>query len=338
MTMLKRLLFPGTDVDGGTSGAAGFDGPPPTLPAGRLVTDGGRDIARTDGGTSSTTDETPAGLDDVSDEKLEAADVDIETLKQLPKDELVALLTEILADEGPGADGDDGSSDETASEQTTSSETASDDAADAEADGDADAATDGSEPYQRPAGLDLTPGTTMLLQCAARDDRKGAARRDLLGGSEADSRNVLLIQYRSMDADELEAIARAARRVKVITIGCSQSVPESVSDSVEVVDINNPNDVTRLGILATSTLDDWSALAGEVAVSLDPLDVLFRYKTVEGTFRFLHIFLGKLSSGGAITHFFVDPSASDPQDINTLKPLFDHVMTIDDNGVTVEGI
>ena len=191
--------------------------------------------------------------------------------------------------------------------------------------------------YHRPSGLDLSPGTTVLVQCGSQDGRKHDAREDLLGVAEPSDRNILLIQYRSMNTDRLAAIAEAAQRVKVITVGCSQTVPNAVSDTVEVVTINNPNDVTRLGILSTKTLDDWQALDGGISVALDPLDVLFRYKSVEGTFRFLHIFLGKLSAGGAVSSFFVNPSASNPQDVNTLKPLFDHILTVDSAGVDLEG-
>jgi hypothetical protein len=83
-------------------------------------------------------------------------------------------------------------------------------------------------------------------------------------------------------------------------------------------------------------MDDWASAPGETVVCYDPLDVLLRYKNVKSAFRFLHLFLGKLQSAGAISHFHVDPSAGDPQEINTLKPLFDAVLTIDSVGTHVE--
>jgi DNA-binding response OmpR family regulator len=296
-------------------------------------------------------------------------DLNIDELRALPKDELIALLAEIIGDEDEPAtesaeamaetiDTTDAAAGQANSQATAAgtANSATTATADRPAAGDDPGPTDEQTPavdtaapdvddtdwetnegYQRPAALDLTPGTTVLVQCRSQDARKHDAMEDLLGVTEATDRNVLLIQYRSMDADRLAAIAEAAQRVKVITVGCSQTVPTAVSDTVEVVSINNPNDVTRLGILSTKTLDDWQALDGEIAVSLDPLDVLFRYKSVEGTFRFLHIFLGKLSAGGAVSSFFVNPSASDPQAVNTLKPLFDHILTVDAAGVDLEG-
>jgi len=330
---------------------------------------------------TTTSDNTATAATNGASDDIAISDLDIDHLRALPKDELIALLAEIIGDnDEPATESAEamaetidpaGNTDSNASAQpaspavsgdaaaTTSGPATTDDAtANEEATTNPDTATATGEPdtaaatgdaaaadmewetnegYRRPSGLDLSPGTTVLVQCGSQDGRKHDAREDLLGLTEPSDRNILLIQYRSMNADRLAAIAESAQRVKVITVGCSQSVPNAVSDTVEVVNINNPNDVTRLGILSTKTLDDWQALDGGISVALDPLDVLFRYKSVEGTFRFLHIFLGKLSAGGAVSSFFVNPSASNPQDVNTLKPLFDHILTVDAAGVDLEG-
>jgi hypothetical protein len=278
----------------------------------------------------------------------------IDILESLSKPKLIALITESLdrdesrtdavtTDSSSASAGDTttgaASATQSSAAQSSQSDNPSTDDAGATSTPDEPAGDEAWEmetDYQRPPALDLSPGSTVLVQCGSQDDRKSAARHDLLGLSESDPRNVLLVQYRAMSPAELESIADAAKRVKIISIGCSQSIPPSAEDTVESVEINNPNDVTRLGILATSTLDDWAPLAEQTVVSLNPLDVMLQYKTGEATFRFLHIFLGKLSSRGAISHFFVNPSSSDPQTVNTLKPLFDDVLTIDSVGVDVE--
>ena len=344
-------------------------------------TDGGGTEAVTGGSSAAADTTTTDTADRTPTESTTAAGggkadslsgLNLAELRELPKDELIALLAEVIGDDDEPAtesaermaetiDTTETTGDQTAQptpetadrsappttgepepsvadpqtgDSTLSPGAATPDTAMPDAD---ETAWETATGYQRPPGLDLSPGSTVLVQCSSQDDRKHDARRDLLGVTEASDRNVLLIQYRAMKTDRLAAIAEAAQRVKVITVGCSQTVPNTVTDTVEVININNPNDVTRLGILSTKTLDDWQPLDGEVAVSLDPLDVLFRYKSVEGTFRFLHIFLGKLSAGGAVSSFFVNPSASNPQDVNTLKPLFDHILNVDAAGVDLEG-
>ncbi|ERH01884.1 MAG: hypothetical protein J07HN6_01443 [Halonotius sp. J07HN6] len=278
----------------------------------------------------------------------------IDILESLSKPKLIALITESLDSDETRTDAATNDSTSASAEDTTTGAASATQSSAAQTSQSDDPSTDDAAAtptpdgatgnatwemetdYQRPPALDLSPGSTVLVQCGSQDDRKSAARHDLLGLSESDPRNVLLVQYRAMSAAELESIADAAKRVKIISIGCSQSIPPSVEETIESVEINNPNDVTRLGILATSTLDDWAPLAEQTVVSLNPLDVMLQYKTGEATFRFLHIFLGKLSSRGAISHFFVNPSSSDPQTVNTLKPLFDDVLTIDSVGVDVE--
>jgi len=113
-------------------------------------------------------------------------------------------------------------------------------------------------------------------------------------------------------------------------------VPDAVTESVEVVSINNPNDITRLGILVSKTLDTWDDGDATTVVCYDSVNVLLEYKDIQSTFRFFHVFLGTLESAGAIAHFHADPLAGTPQKINTLKPLFDEVVSIDSMGIDLE--
>ena len=187
------------------------------------------------------------------------------------------------------------------------------------------------------AGLDLTPGTSILLQCGSQDDREDVACHDLLGlTGDGGDRNALLIQYRQLAPNRLGHIAEHAARTTVVAVGYSQPVPESVDDRVETIEINNPNDITRLGILVSGMLDDWADHDATTVVCYDSVNVLLEYKDVQNTFRFLHVFLGTLESADAIAHFHADPLASTPQKINTLKPLFDDVVSIDSMGVDLE--
>jgi CheY-like chemotaxis protein len=193
-----------------------------------------------------------------------------------------------------------------------------------------------TEEYNRPAQLDLRPGTSVLVQCGSQDDRRQAACADLLGPSDVADRNVLLVRYRRMDESRLETIATSAAHTKLISVGYSQPVPNWIDDQVETVKINNPNDLTRLGIVVTATIDNWATNDARIVACCDPLDAVLQYKGVESVFRFLHLFLGKLQSSGVTSHFHVDPSAGDPQEINVLKPLFDAVLTIDSVGTHLE--
>lgn len=187
--------------------------------------------------------------------------------------------------------------------------------------------------FTRPQGISYDPGTSMLIQCSSQDDRRHAARMDLLEAADAEP-NALLIRYRKLKPERLEQIAAAADQTKLISVGYSQPVPGSLRETVETVEINNPNDVTRLGILVSGTVNDWADAPGETVVFFDSINTLLKYKDSRSTFRFLHILLGTLDR--AVSQFYADPIAGNVQDINTLKPLFDENVSIDDVGVTVE--
>jgi hypothetical protein len=247
----------------------------PTTAACELVTDGGRDVVETDGGMSSFTGDdssvSPEGTTDTketTDQQFESEDVDIDELAERSRSEtidilegfskpkLIALIMEFLDD--------DESNTEVATTEATSGsteDTMPEGSAATEPPAEPSSQSDGSPPddgettptpdepagdttwetqtdYQRPPALDLSPGSTILVQCGSQDDRKSAARHDLLGLSASDPRNVLLIQYRAMPTDELESIADAAKRVKIISIGCSQSIPPSVEE------VSNPSKST----------------------------------------------------------------------------------------------
>lgn len=351
-----------TDIPGDSLEASRSDTPADEV---ETVVD---DVTETIAGSAETVDGRD-GRETIADVIVDSAEKDIEPddLLQLSREELLDLLQKLLHDSDtieeisdyqPVTDQTDGSteSDRTPSEATAADADVEKPSAESE-EYDTDVSTDdpatdrdrsptsaddrpeqwgSSDSYHRPDGLELNPGSSVLVQCGSQDDRKHTACVDLLGNDDVSDRNVLLIRYRALNERRLETIAAHANRVKIVSIGYTQRVPASIQDSVETVKINNPNDVTRLGIVVTGTVDDWSSSSSETVVCYDPLNVLLRYKTVQSAFRFLHIFLGKLRSADAISHFHVDPSAGDPQEINTLKPLFDDVVTVDSIGVHLE--
>ncbi len=185
--------------------------------------------------------------------------------------------------------------------------------------------------------VDIEPGTSVLVQSESRDDRTDHACHELLEvGREGASPRVLLVRYQELDPDRLAQIAGNADRLKLIAIGYRQSVPASVDDVVDSVQITNPNDITRLGIVVSGTIDSWAIDDRPIAVCFDSLNVVLNYRDVKSTFRFLHVLLNTLHGGGAVSHFHADPLAGNPQDLSTLKPLFDEVVAIDSTGVHTE--
>lgn len=285
---------------------------------------------------------------------LDAVDIDADSLEDVSKLDLITALdelagdsdlttTELLSEAHASSSSSDASPTDTATTDSSeegldSSQIASSEdlnhilSADKSID---DTTSEAGESYPIPSGLDIQPGTTVLVEYGSHDERRIAMRRNLLSTSEATDPNVLLIQYRPMQTDEIQKVASNSHHIKIIQIGYTQSVPQSVEDTVETVEVDDPSDITRLGILATGILGEWSSFDAQTVVSLDRLGVMFQYKTSEATFRFLHIFIKKLRSQNSISTFFINSSSIDTQDVNTIKPLFDEVVNIHSTGIDV---
>ena len=183
----------------------------------------------------------------------------------------------------------------------------------------------------------LDPGTNVLIQSESRSEQTQTSCHQLLFGNDSDrDPYVLLIRYQPLQGDRLEAIASEGYRTHVISIGYAQSVPPAADGVVEVTQINNPNDITRLGIVVSRVTQGWSTDDRDIRVCYDSLNVLLNYRDVKNAFRFLHVFLSTFTKTDAVAHFHADPLEGDPQAINTLKPLFDEVVSIDSTGTYVE--
>lgn len=198
------------------------------------------------------------------------------------------------------------------------------------------AAVHGDRGHPIPETFDPAPGDGVLVECGSQDERKGHACLDLLGLDDVAGRNVLLIRYRRIGDARLRRIAEDAETVHLISIGYRQSVPDDIADAVETTRIGDPGELTRLGIVMTRVIGRWDTGTVDTVVCLDSLDILMGYTDGRSVFRFLHVLLSKLRSADAIAHFHIDRSNDDGQGANTLKPLFDSIVTIDDEGVHVE--
>lgn len=191
-------------------------------------------------------------------------------------------------------------------------------------------------PYHRPDALTMTPGTSVLVECRTQDERKRQACTDLLCEYHPGVEYALLVQYRELDPDRISQLADLVPNLHIVAIGYHQPVPSAYEDEVHVLSINNPNDLTRLGIVITGILDGWAETTGGRTCCFDSLNVPLQYQSVQSLFRFLHILLGKLREADIVAHFHVDPTSGDRREINVLTPLFDEVLSIDASGTHLE--
>ena len=314
-----------TSVDGATAGTSG------------AVETGAADGARGSTGTASTTESTRTAAD-VTETGSTADVTETGSTADVTETGSTAESTET----GSTTESTEAWSTVGAETEESSSVAEDDESPDSTASPPSDGAEDGglaweeSDSYDRPDGLDLEPGTNVLVQCGSHDEREHEACVDLLGGDRIMDKHVLLVRYKRMQPSRLQRIAESAAAVKLLTVGYSQPIPDAVHDAVDTIRINNPDDLTRLGIVTTSAISDWNDAGADIHVCYHSINVPLQYKNQQSVFRFLHIFLNKLSSADAVSHFHIDPTAGGPQSVSAFKPLFDSVVSIDSVGTHLE--
>lgn len=60
---------------------------------------------------------------------------------------------------------------------------------------------------------------------------------------------------------------------------------------------------------------------------LHSLSTLLMYADLQTVFRFLHVFTGRIQSVGGLGVFTIDADAHDDRTMNTIKQLFDGIIT-----------
>lgn len=144
-------------------------------------------------------------------------------------------------------------------------------------------------------------------------------------------------------------------------------VGDGTPDAVDVETVPTPADLTGIGLRATQYTSSWTGRDGlgngsgdaldasrgddvsdgsdagaDVVVSVDSLDLLLQYTSLESLYRFLHVLVGRLDtlgfdgrgdSGpdgphlGARGLFFLDPTTQDEATVTTLESLFHAVLS-----------
>ncbi|WP_435178255.1 helix-turn-helix transcriptional regulator [Halorussus sp. AFM4] len=104
-------------------------------------------------------------------------------------------------------------------------------------------------------------------------------------------------------------------------------IPSDVS--VARVDPNQPMDIIAP---LSEQLTRWKDNGNQTLVSVQTLTILLEYVDFDTAFRYLHILTHRVQAADAIGFYHMDPDIHDEETINTLKPLFDAVVEVSDDG------
>jgi hypothetical protein len=95
---------------------------------------------------------------------------------------------------------------------------------------------------------------------------------------------------------------------------------------------SSPVDMTGIGIKLSETLESFYQGHGvdRTRVMVHSLSTLLMYSDLQTVFRFLHVFTGRIQSVDGLGLFCIDSTAHDDRTMNTLKQLFDGIVTTEE--------
>ena len=190
--------------------------------------------------------------------------------------------------------------------------------------------------------VDPEQARTVLLLAPLESTHDATACNELLSALPSTPTHVLGVTFESPNADHLdtwEIDGDTPTQISIITVGDfprSAAGPGSgrrrPTEQVRVDTVADPDDLTTLGLRISDQLSEWGQADEQPVVCFRSLTALLETCDLERVFRFLHLLTARLSLAGASAHFHLDPRAHDDQTVNTLRPLFDAVLDVDDDG------
>ncbi|MFT4946268.1 MAG: hypothetical protein ACI8TL_000501 [Natronomonas sp.] len=200
----------------------------------------------------------------------------------------------------------------------------------------------GTAEENRPDLSDLSDVSNVLLLAPSLGGQGNDICLDLLTQTAPSETNILAISYTDTPQEWVESwlghVGVSPIRGGVVSVGQAESEIDDPSWAVKTVE--NPSDLTGIGIELSELLSGMATAAGDdehIAVCFDSITSLLQYADLQRAFRFLHVVTGRVKTVGGIGHFHLDPDAHDPQTLATLKGLFDAVIEVDDDGsITIQ--
>lgn len=107
----------------------------------------------------------------------------------------------------------------------------------------------------------------------------------------------------------------------------------SPSDTALVKYASSPVDMTGIGIKFSSFVEEFytEQELGQNRIVFDSLSTLLMYSDLQTVFRFMHVFTSRVDDANAVGLYTIDSTAHDVESMNTLKQLFDGMVTVEED-------
>ena len=187
-----------------------------------------------------------------------------------------------------------------------------------------------------PLDTTVEPGSNLLISGPSMTGKRELALDTLTDGTTRDEGAIFVTTKDGADRVlELYEQRTPYEGKPVAVVDCvtrQQGVGEIREDD-RIEYTSSPVDMTQIGIELSEFLEAFYQQRNirKNRVALHSLSTLLMYSDLQTVFRFLHVFTGRVQSVDGLGVYVIDSSAHDEQTMNTLKQLFDGVVTTSEN-------
>lgn len=190
--------------------------------------------------------------------------------------------------------------------------------------------SDARDPGENVLVLEPSLSAVATDRCVRQAEALGVAETPILDVTFTDSPD------RRIDAWRRQ-FSTAPPAIEVVAVGQTRGTADPVDgptrfgpdDQFGARTVDDPRDLTGVGIAVSETLDRWSAWDRPV-VRVGELTTLLQYADESTVFRFLHVLTSRLAQADAVSYYRLAPEAHDDQTIGTLFQLFDDAVRIEE--------
>ena len=182
---------------------------------------------------------------------------------------------------------------------------------------------------------EVSPGTNLLLTGQPLTGKRSLMMDLLAEGTDRGNGAIVVTTKDGADRVLKDYETRTPYEGKpVAVVDCvTRQQGADVRDSDRIKYASSPVDMTGIGIKLSEFLQAFGDRGiDRNRVMVHSLSTLLMYADLQTVFRFLHVFTGRIQSVDGLGLFSIDSSAHDEQSLNTLKQLFDGIVTVPDDG------
>lgn len=179
---------------------------------------------------------------------------------------------------------------------------------------------------------EVTPGSNILVTGPPLTGKRSLALDVLAEGTRNGDASVIVTTKDSGDRvldDFQRRTPYEGRPVAVVDCVTRQQGVGDLRDDDRIKYTSSPVDMTGIGIKLSEFLQAFYQEQGieRNRIMVHSLSTLLMYSNLQTVFRFLHVFTGRIQSVDGLGLFCIDSTAHDDRTMNTLKQLFDGIVT-----------